>query len=91
MIFNQRNRWSSMITKTKKGRIAKMVKDLVCGMQVDENNPETQHLKYEGETYYFCTPLCWVQFEAEPERFIKDSEKRESKRKHRGEGNPRAG
>lgn len=66
-----------------------MVKDLVCGMQVDENNPETPHFEYKAETYYFCTPLCRAQFEADPDRYIiNESKKENSARKHRGRGNP---
>lgn len=65
-----------------------MTKDLVCGMQVDENNPETPRLEYRGETYYFCTPLCRAQFEADPERFLSESGESETGRRHKGRGNP---
>jgi YHS domain-containing protein len=65
-----------------------MVKDLVCGMQVDENSPETQQFEYKGEMYYFCTPLCRAQFEADSDRYIKESKKENPERIHRGRGNP---
>jgi YHS domain-containing protein len=65
-----------------------MVRDFVCGMQVEENNPETPQFEYKAETYYFCTPLCRAQFEADPDRYIKESKKVNSARKHRGKGNP---
>jgi YHS domain-containing protein len=67
-----------------------MAKDLVCGMQVDENNPETPGLEYKGKTYYFCTPLCLAQFEADPDHYISESGKSGSEREHQGKGNPDA-
>jgi len=65
-----------------------MVKDLVCGMQVDEKNPETPRVEYKGKTYHFCTPLCRAQFEADPDSYILESKKSEIKREHKGKGNP---
>jgi len=62
-----------------------MVKDLVCGMKVDENSLETLHLEYQGKTYYFCTNLCLVQFRADPEKYIREQN---SEKQHRGKGNP---
>jgi len=43
--------------------------DPVCRMQVDKGNPPctTQH---KGVTYYFCSRLCKLEFDAEPMRFI---------------------
>jgi len=41
-----------------------MVKDLVCGMEV------------QGETYYFCAPGCKIAFEKDPEKYINDSSKK---------------
>jgi YHS domain-containing protein len=47
-----------------------MVKDLVCGMDV---NPKTATNKseYKGETYYFCSPGCKKSFDQNPEKYIK--------------------
>jgi YHS domain-containing protein len=47
-----------------------MVKDLVCDMMVDENKV-TQKSTYNGKTYYFCSKSCKVQFDKDPEKFIK--------------------
>lgn len=47
----------------------KMVKDLVCGMEVDEeNSPFTS--RYKGRIFYFCSRSCKLEFEHNPERFI---------------------
>jgi P-type Cu+ transporter len=46
-----------------------MVKDPVCGMDVDE---KTSMLKsdYKGHTYYFCAPGCKRDFDKEPDKYI---------------------
>jgi YHS domain-containing protein len=46
-----------------------MAKDLVCGMDVDE---ETAKYKttYKGKTYYFCAPGCKKVFEENPEKYV---------------------
>ncbi|HEY4688577.1 MAG TPA: YHS domain-containing protein [Anaerolineae bacterium] len=46
-----------------------MVKDLVCGMEVD---PKTAAGKteYQGQTYYFCSPGCKKAFDKDPEKHI---------------------
>jgi YHS domain-containing protein len=64
-----------------------MAKDLVCGMEVDENNPPAK-TEYKGKEYYFCTPLCKVQFESSPEKYIQEDNF--VKRVHKGRGNPRS-
>jgi len=64
-----------------------MAIDLVCHMEIDENNPETPFLEYKGVMYYFCTPLCQAQFEAEPERFIDEERLKQINRLHKGRGN----
>ena len=47
-----------------------MVKDTVCGMDVD---PKTAAGKsdYKGQTYYFCSNGCKKAFDKEPEKYIK--------------------
>ncbi len=46
-----------------------MEKDPVCGMEVeDTSNAETY--VYKDKTYYFCTTLCKIQFEQNPEKYI---------------------
>jgi YHS domain-containing protein len=51
-----------------------MALDLVCGMEVDENNPPFSAV-YKGKTYYFCCNSCKREFERDPERFIKKKNK----------------
>jgi YHS domain-containing protein len=50
-----------------------MVKDPVCGMDVD---PATAAgtVEYKGQTYYFCGPGCKAAFEKEPEKYLSKSE-----------------
>jgi Cu+-exporting ATPase len=45
-----------------------MMKDPVCGMNVDETKTPvaTQH---KGTTYYFCSPGCRDTFTKDPEKF----------------------
>lgn len=45
-----------------------MVKDPVCGMQVD---PQKTAIKtdYHDQTYYFCSALCKGIFDREPEKY----------------------
>jgi len=47
-----------------------MVKDPVCGMEVDEKNAQWTS-KYKGETYYFCAERCKKVFDKKLTRFIK--------------------
>ena len=49
--------------------MAELVKDLVCGMEIE---PETAAGKseYQGTTYYFCATGCKTDFDADPEKYI---------------------
>lgn len=47
-----------------------MVKDPVCGMQVDEKKV-TQKSMYKGKVYYFCSATCKKEFDKQPEKFVK--------------------
>ncbi len=49
-----------------------MVKDLVCGMDIDEKTAAATS-EYKGTTYYFCAPGCKKAFDAEPEKYITSS------------------
>jgi Cu+-exporting ATPase len=46
-----------------------MAIDPVCGMEV---NMETApfRLERDGETYYFCSRGCMLDFEDEPEKYL---------------------
>lgn len=57
--------------------------DPVCGMKVETKTAEHKKV-YKGKTYYFCTPLCMVTFEQEPEKYIgKDKAEGEGDHKDR--------
>ncbi len=47
------------------------VLDPVCKMEVDPQKAYAK-LKYEGQTYYFCTETCLNKFEADPEKYISE-------------------
>jgi len=45
------------------------VSDLVCGMTVEVAG--AKHVaEYGGRSYYFCSPACTREFEAEPEKYV---------------------
>ena len=46
-----------------------VVKDLICGMQVDEQCPAGTS-EYRGKTYYFCSLGCKAALEKVPEKPI---------------------
>ena len=43
-------------------------KDPVCGMEVDAGTD--LHFEYDGETYYFCSRGCKLDFEDDPEKYL---------------------
>jgi YHS domain-containing protein len=45
------------------------VRDVVCGMVIRPETAAGTSL-YEGQTYYFCAPICQQRFDAEPARFL---------------------
>ncbi len=49
-----------------------MVKDVVCGMEIDRQQAETKGLtsQQQGQTYYFCSPGCKKRFEAHPQQYM---------------------
>jgi YHS domain-containing protein len=42
-----------------------MVKDPICGMEVDEEKAKFK-VEYRGKTYYFCSAMCKERFEEKP-------------------------
>ena len=50
-----------------------MKKDIVCGMQVDEN-ATTNTSDYNGQTFYFCSPACRAKFDRRPEAYVSKGE-----------------
>ena len=48
-----------------------MVRDPVCGMDIDEVDvPESLQAESDGRMYYFCSPECKLEFEKTPRKFI---------------------
>jgi YHS domain-containing protein len=47
-----------------------MVKDPVCGMTIDEKTAKGQS-QYNGQTYYFCAPICKTKFDQDPAKYVK--------------------
>ena len=45
-----------------------MAIDLVCGMTVDEKSA-AGNVVHSGKTYYFCSPKCQHEFEANPAKY----------------------
>ena len=46
-----------------------MVKDPVCGMEIDSDTAAGSS-EYEGVTYYFCAESCKQDFDAGPWKFL---------------------
>jgi YHS domain-containing protein len=46
-----------------------MVTDPVCGMKVDEKNPEFQ-TQFAGRKYTFCSDECRKAFAERPEEYV---------------------
>lgn len=51
-----------------------MQKDVVCGMQVDENTT-TNVSDYNARTFYFCSPACKKMFGDRPEMYANRGER----------------
>lgn len=47
----------------------KMVKDPVCGMDVEEAKAAATS-DYLGTTYYFCAQACKKAFDKDPEKYL---------------------
>lgn len=48
---------------------AHMVLDVVCGMEIDEKTAKWKS-EYKGKTYYFCGPLCKLEFDENPDKHL---------------------
>ncbi len=53
-----------------------MAKDLVCGMEVKEEEAAGSS-DYRGKKYYFCSLSCKQKFDEAPEKYIKSEEGKE--------------
>jgi len=45
-----------------------MVKDPVCGMELDERH-KRESFEYEGQSYYFCSVGCRAEFQRHEEDY----------------------
>ena len=51
-----------------------LVKDPVCGMNVNPHSAKGGSSSFEGVSYYFCNPGCRTKFEANPEKYVNKGE-----------------
>lgn len=47
-----------------------LVKDPVCGMEIDSDTAAGQS-EYNGQIYYFCCEHCKKSFDKQPEKYLK--------------------
>ena len=49
-----------------------MAKDVVCGMDVDQQQARAAGLtsEYQGQTYFFCAKGCKTEFDQNPDRYV---------------------
>jgi YHS domain-containing protein len=47
-----------------------MAIDPICKMKVDEKKAEYKS-EYKGITYYFCAKACKMEFDENPEKYVK--------------------
>ena len=52
-----------------------MVLDVVCGMEIDEKSAKWKS-DYGGKTYYFCGPMCKLEFDDNPKKYIQLEDKK---------------
>lgn len=64
----------------KRGHVKGTYIDPVCGMTLSRESA-VEESSYKGRVYYFCSPYCREQFEADPERYLHEGshEKGDSK------------
>jgi Cu+-exporting ATPase len=49
--------------------MAGLVKDVVCGMEIDPESAAATSVR-NGVTYYFCAESCKQEFDADPAKFL---------------------
>ncbi len=50
-----------------------MLKDVVCGMQIDERTAAGKS-EHRGKTYYFCSNGCKERFDRDPHKYAAKTE-----------------
>ncbi|WP_258084197.1 YHS domain-containing protein [Thermococcus thermotolerans] len=63
--------------------------DPVCGMEVSEDTG--LKVEYGGKVYYFCSPGCKAEFEANPEKYIGMGGMKDHHHSHGGHGHSHHG
>ncbi len=58
-----------------------MEHDIVCGMEI-KDTLSMPSIDYNGKTYYFCTDLCKIQFEQEPEKYLQKGDSEQDEHQH---------
>lgn len=69
LIYTQINISRKQLSLTPKEKNI-MVKDLVCGMDVDPSKTKFES-EHDGKKYYFCAKHCKMQFDKEPKKYVK--------------------
>jgi flavin-dependent dehydrogenase/YHS domain-containing protein len=61
-------RSADILNRSRVTEATAMVKDLVCGMNLDEGKAAATAV-YRGQTYYFCSQGCKATFDKAPEKY----------------------
>lgn len=64
-----------------------MAIDVVCHMEIEPVEGNTPAVEYKGEVFYFCSNLCMVNFEANPQKYLQEYVRTAGQKKHKGSGN----
>jgi YHS domain-containing protein len=56
------------IRRAPRERLMAAAEDPVCGMQVDTDTD--LKTEYDGETFYFCSRGCLLDFQEDPEKYL---------------------
>jgi YHS domain-containing protein len=48
--------------------VIRLVTDVICGMEIDEKTAKYKSV-FNGKTYYFCGPMCKVEFDSRPQKY----------------------
>jgi YHS domain-containing protein len=49
-----------------------LVLDVVCGMEIDQKTAKWKS-EVKGKIYYFCGPMCKLEFDENPEKYLSDA------------------
>jgi YHS domain-containing protein len=55
-------------------KMAEKVRDLVCGMEFDQDSASYK-IEYYDKVYYFCSLVCKEKFGREPEKYVNNTER----------------